>query len=155
MTVILESLLNWAVDPLSQGGELELLLLLSLVERQGEVFSVVESERFGSCVPNKSLSLFFWVEWLSDNSDLLFVVLDSSLLAEGVLWSVLSSEDDDSSVKLINALNRCFRFFGSWLTCRSSSLGVSSLSCFISFGLLLFNNTKSFLSLSLLRFWWG
>lgn len=47
VSIIHEALLNWAVNPFSKCGHLELRFLVSLVQGQGEVFSMVKSEGLG------------------------------------------------------------------------------------------------------------
>lgn len=126
VTVVHESLLERSVDPLSESGQLELLLLISLVERQSEVSSVEESQGLSSLVPHESLGLVSRVEWLGNNFNLFFIVLDWVHLSERVLRSVLSSNHDHSSVKSINVLNRWHAFNWDWVGVSLGSLGGSS-----------------------------
>jgi len=152
VTVVHVTLLNWSVDPLSDGGELELLLLISLVERKGEVLPVEESQGLSSLVPDESLGLISRVEWLSDDFNLFFIVLNRHGLSEGVLWTMLSSNYDHSTVKSINVLNWWHTLNWNWVT---SSLGGFQVGSLLgSFG---FSGSflGSLLLLSLLRFSWS
>jgi len=147
VTVVHVVLLNWSVDPLSDGSELELLLLVSLVKGESEVFSVEESQRLSSLVPHESLGLILRVKWLGNNLNLFFIVLNRSSLSEGVLWSMLTSNHDHSSVKSINVLNWWHAFNWNW----SCALLIGSL---LSSSSLRGSLLGSFLVLALLSFSW-
>ena len=152
VSIIHEAFLNWAVNPFSKCRALELVLLVALVQGQGEVLSMVESEGLGPRVPNEALSLVLRVEWLSHYCNLFFILLDGVSLAERELRTVLSSNHYHSTVELIDVLNRGHALDWHWFRVSLGVLSVSSLlSLSIGSGLLL----SSFLCFSLHWFSWS
>jgi len=152
VAIIHEAFLNWAVNPFPKCRELELRFLVALVQGQGEVFSMVESEGLGPGIPDEALSLVLRVEWLGDYCNLFAIFLDGVSLPERVLRSVLSSNHYHSTVQLIDVLNRGHALDWHWLWISLGGLSVGGLlSHGIGSSLLL----SGFLSFSLHWLSWG